>query len=254
MEIIQGQQIRRTMMTDNEKLFRQKVEKLAEVYVAKNKDYGDSFSLSLDKYGILASLIRMGDKMNRIDSLYDKPTSEVDESLVDSLEDLANYAIMTAIWLEKQVEDMGNHVTYFDDDDFDDDFDDHEFDDLFDDDEDDEYDDDIDALLYMLSDIGSEDDESDGDGEIEEGTVFISGNPTHTFRKYPDGRTETIVNNIDDWEYIGEDKDNLENEDDTDDFSMDGKPKFRIKRRPKDELSNKGYWDMIRDLYRGEWD
>lgn len=91
-------------MTDNEKLFREKVEKLTKVYVAKNKDYGDSFSLSLDKYGILASLIRMGDKMNRIDSLYDKPTSEVDESLVDSLEDLANYAIMTAIWLENRVE------------------------------------------------------------------------------------------------------------------------------------------------------
>src|SRR5699024_10305809 len=113
-------------MTDNEKRFRQKVEKLAKVYVAKNKDYGDSFTRSLDKYGIIASLVRMGDKMNRIDSLYDKPTTEVDESLVDSLEDLANYAIMTAIWLEKQVEDMGNYVRYWDDDLSDEDFwDDH---------------------------------------------------------------------------------------------------------------------------------
>ena len=141
-------------MTDNEKRFRQKVEKLTKVYVAKNKDYGDSFTRSLDKRGIVASIVRMEDKMNRIDSLYDKPTTEVDESLVDSLEDLANYAIMTAIWLEKQVEDMSNHVRYWDDDDFDDDYDDlfdddiereldwndgwHEFDDNdFDDDEDD---------------------------------------------------------------------------------------------------------------------
>ena len=116
-------------MTDNEKRFRQKVEKLAKVYVAKNKDYGDSFTRSLDKRGIIASIVRMEDKMNRIDSLYDKPTTEVDESLVDSLEDLANYAIMTAMWLEKQVEDMGNHVRYWDDDDFEDDYD-----DLFDDD------------------------------------------------------------------------------------------------------------------------
>ena len=104
-------------MTNNEKLFRQKVEKLAEVYVAKNKDYGDSFTRSLDKYDILASLIRMGDKMNRIESLYDKPTSEVDESLVDSLEDLANYAIMTAIWLENKVEDECDQTTLFTSDD-----------------------------------------------------------------------------------------------------------------------------------------
>lgn len=136
-------------MTDNEKLFRQKVEKLTEVYVAKNKDYGDSFSLSLDKYGILASLIRMGDKMNRIDSLYDKPTSEVDESLVDSLEDLANYAIMTVIWLEKQADNI-KVDDLFDDDIWDDDvereidwndgwrdFDDNDFDDESEDDPDD---------------------------------------------------------------------------------------------------------------------
>src|SRR5699024_11369033 len=93
-------------MTDNEKRFRQKVEKLAKIYVAKNKDYGDSFSQSLDKYGIIASLVRMGDKMNRIDSLYDKPTTEVDESLVDSLEDLANYAIMTAMRSEEHTSEL----------------------------------------------------------------------------------------------------------------------------------------------------
>ena len=208
-------------MTDNEKRFRQKVEKLAEVYVAKNKDYGDSFTRSLDKRGIIASIVRMEDKMNRIDSLYDKPTTEVDESLVDSLEDLANYAIMTAIWLEKQVEDMGNYVRYWDDDDFEDDYDDlfdddiereldwndgwHDFDDNDFDDEpdDDDDDDDIDAFLDMLSNFDSEDDEP---------------------------------------------------EDDPDDFIMDGLPKFRIVRRQKGGLSSKDYWDMIRDLFDEEGD
>lgn len=166
-------------MTNNEKLFRQKVEKLAKVYVAKNKDYGDSFTRSLDKRGIVASIVRMEDKMNRIDSLHEKPTTEVDESLVDSLEDLANYAIMTAIWLEQQVEGY--------DDDYDDDYD---------------GDCDHDTLLDML-DLDSEDDES---------------------------------------------------EDDPDDFIMDGLPKSRIIRRPKGGLANKGYWDMIRDLFDEEGD
>ena len=205
-------------MTDNEKRFRQKIEKLAKVYVAKNKDYGDSFTRSLDKRGIIASIVRMEDKMNRIDSLYDKPTTEVDESLVDSLEDLANYAIMTAIWLEKQADDIRKHVRHWDDDDFeDDDYDDlfdddfereldwndgwHEFDDDDFDDDDDDYD--HDAFLEMLSYLNMEDDEPD---------------------------------------------------DDPDDFIMDGLPKFRIVRRQKGGLSSKDYWDMIRDLFDEEGD
>ena len=215
-------------MTDNEKRFRQKVEKLTKVYVAKNKDYGDSFSQSLDKYGIIASLVRMGDKMNRIDSLHDKPTTEVDESLVDSLEDLANYAIMTAMWLEKQVEDMGNHVRYWDDD-----LDDFDYDDLFDDDieddynDDNDYDDDIDAFLYMLSNIDSENDDDDIERELD----------------WNDGWHEFDDNDFDD-----------EPEDDPDDFIMDGLPKFRIVRRQKGGLSSKDYWDMIRDLFDEEGD
>lgn len=220
------------IMTDNEKRFRQKVEKLTKVYVAKNKDYGDSFTRSLDKRGIVASIVRMEDKMNRIDSLHDKPTTEVDESLVDSLEDLANYAIMTAIWLEKQVEDMGNYVRYWDDDDFEDDFDEREFDYLFDDDRDDyDYDDDddydIDALLDMLSNLDSEDEDDD---DIERELDWNDG-----------------------WhEFDDNDFDDDEPEDDPDDFIMDGLPKFRIVRRPKGGLTSKDYWDMIRELFDEE--
>ena len=213
-------------MTNNEKLFRQKVEKLAKVYVAKNKDYGDSFSQSLEKYGIIASLVRMGDKMNRIDSLYDKPTTEVDESLVDSLEDLANYAIMTAIWLEKQVEDMRNHVGYWDDDDFEDDFDEHEFDDLFDDE----------SISHeeMKRELGLDDGwhEFDDDDDLFEDDI------------------EQELDWNDGWHEFEDD----ESEDDPDDFSMDGLPKFRIVRRPKGGLSNEDYRKMIMDLYITEGD
>lgn len=239
-------------MTDNEKLFRQKVEKLTKVYVAKNKDYGDSFSQSLDKYGILASLIRMGDKMNRIDSLYDKPTTEVDESLVDSLEDLANYAIMTAIWLEKQVEDMGNHVRYWGDD-FEDDYDEcisheemkrelglddgwHEFDDD-DFDDDDDVDDDIDTFLDMLSNFDSGEDTNEGT-HIDYFNCGFDDECTHD-------------------DYFNFDSDDDESEDDSDDFSMDGLPKFRIVRRPRGTMGNKdfiNYLDLIRYLYDEEGD
>lgn len=74
-------------------------EELRETYLAKNADYGDSFTESMDKFGLIASVVRMGDKMGRLESLYDKE-GLVDESIRDTLMDLANYAIMTVMWME----------------------------------------------------------------------------------------------------------------------------------------------------------
>lgn len=71
-------------------------------FCKKNSDYGNSFEESLDKHGIVASIVRMGDKMNRLESLTDDSrTQQVgSESLLDTLEDLSNYASMTACWLK----------------------------------------------------------------------------------------------------------------------------------------------------------
>lgn len=75
---------------------------MAKTYAAKNHDYGNSFEQSLDKFGLVASIVRMGDKMNRIESLSKKEAEVKDESIKDTLLDLANYAIMTVMWLSKQ--------------------------------------------------------------------------------------------------------------------------------------------------------
>lgn len=74
---------------------------MAKTYAAKNHDYGNSFEQSLDKFGLLAAAVRMGDKMNRIESLSKKESEVKDESIKDTLLDLANYAIMTVMWLSK---------------------------------------------------------------------------------------------------------------------------------------------------------
>jgi len=79
------------------------------IYKAKNKDYGDSFSESFEEFGLIAPVVRMNDKMNRIKSLTQSEGRQVkDESLRDSLVDLANYAMMTVIELDQQVEDWKN--------------------------------------------------------------------------------------------------------------------------------------------------
>src|SRR5699024_4388489 len=43
------------------------VGRMKDIYAAKNADYGNSFEMTLDKYGIIGAIIRMQDKMNRID-------------------------------------------------------------------------------------------------------------------------------------------------------------------------------------------
>ena len=67
-----------------------------ELCVAKNKRYGDSFSKTVQHYGLISALTRMSDKWNRIETLIlGRADESADESLVDSLTDLANYCIMT---------------------------------------------------------------------------------------------------------------------------------------------------------------
>lgn len=74
---------------------------LNQTFVDKNHDYGGSFEESLNEYGIVAGTIRIGDKYNRLRTLTRVDTGgRVSESLVDTLLDMANYAVMTAVWLQ----------------------------------------------------------------------------------------------------------------------------------------------------------
>lgn len=74
--------------------------RLAETYAKKNADYGDSFSKSIDRRGYVAALTRMDDKMERLDQLLINGHAANYESALDSALDLANYAIMLAMYLE----------------------------------------------------------------------------------------------------------------------------------------------------------
>lgn len=70
---------------------------LHETYEAKNADYGDSFALVRKKYPN-AILIRLNDKLNRLDTLLQGSEQHVhDESIDDTLLDLANYCIMELV-------------------------------------------------------------------------------------------------------------------------------------------------------------
>ena len=73
---------------------------LQEIFVKKNTDYGNSFEESLEKHGLIAAIVRMEDKMSRLNTLSKQEALVSDESLIDTLKDLSNYALMSAVWLE----------------------------------------------------------------------------------------------------------------------------------------------------------
>lgn len=80
---------------------------MTDLYARKNRDYGNSFDKSMDKFGMVVSAIRIGDKVNRLQSLVKKNgNAEVkDESIADTFMDLACYAIMTYMWMNGEVKD-----------------------------------------------------------------------------------------------------------------------------------------------------
>lgn len=85
-------------------LFQNICEKLRDTYKKKNADYGDSFAKLFKKRGMEYPLIHFEEKIARIDALQSKDNEVPGETYIDSLEDLANYAILTLIELELQKE------------------------------------------------------------------------------------------------------------------------------------------------------
>lgn len=69
---------------------------ISELYEKKNKCYGDSFSDTYKKLGLISAVTRISDKTNRLCTLAKNPNIDnLNESIEDTLMDLASYAIMT---------------------------------------------------------------------------------------------------------------------------------------------------------------
>lgn len=75
---------------------------LTELYKRKNQDYGDSFHKTFEEYGLIMCAIRLEDKLQRFKRLIKSDAQVKDESIEDTLRDLANYTIMTLIEIEEK--------------------------------------------------------------------------------------------------------------------------------------------------------
>ena len=68
-----------------------------ELFERKNKDYGNAFA----DYGPVGVLVRMGDKIRRLQSISNSGIQLVnDESLRDTLIDLHNYSAMAILLID----------------------------------------------------------------------------------------------------------------------------------------------------------
>lgn len=87
--------------TGDAKAFRDITDKMYDTFKAKNKDYKNSFHKIFKECGMTYAYGHMAEKLERINSLRKDEAKVKGESMKDSLYDLANYAILTIIELEK---------------------------------------------------------------------------------------------------------------------------------------------------------
>ena len=87
---------------DNVKRFKGIATELGDLYEKKNKAYGNSFSDTFQKLGLISAVTRISDKYNRLCNLATNPDIDnLGESLEDTLKDMASYCIMTVMELKK---------------------------------------------------------------------------------------------------------------------------------------------------------
>ena len=78
-----------------------------KTYELKNRKYGNSFSKTYEEYGPVMLCIRLDDKLGRLKQLLlNGETGTKDESVIDTLLDLANYAIMGVMEIESKDENL----------------------------------------------------------------------------------------------------------------------------------------------------
>jgi|GEM_PF-2583505 len=86
----------------NIELHKKFLNEIHELYKRKNADYGNSFSEQFNEYGLLSAVIRLDDKMRRLKQLMKHEAQVKDEGIEDTLIDLASYAIMALMEMNKK--------------------------------------------------------------------------------------------------------------------------------------------------------
>ena len=91
------------LLDENVSTFAGIVGEMTTLYAKKNHDYGNSFDEGCDKIGTGYPLGRLLDKMNRLIACMGKEDEmQINESIEDTLKDLACYSVMTLSYLRRK--------------------------------------------------------------------------------------------------------------------------------------------------------
>lgn len=82
--------------------FRDIINGMYDTFKAKNSDYGNSFSELFTECGMTYAYGHLSEKLKRVKSLMSDEAKVKGESMRDSLLDLANYAVLTIMELDKK--------------------------------------------------------------------------------------------------------------------------------------------------------
>ena len=95
--------VKESLCDEHVEMFAHIVKEMTELYAKKNHDYGNSFDEGCDKIGTGYPLGRLLDKMNRLIACMGKEDEmQVNESIEDTLTDLACYSVMTLSYLRRK--------------------------------------------------------------------------------------------------------------------------------------------------------
>ena len=89
------------LWTEDVENFSNKAKECIELYAKKNHDYGNSFEKGCNDIGQAYALGRLYDKMNRLVNVSRNESEVKDESVEDTLKDLACYSLMYLAYLDK---------------------------------------------------------------------------------------------------------------------------------------------------------
>lgn len=89
------------LITDDVINFANTCSDMIQLYAKKNHDYGNSFNKGMNDIGMAYGIGRLYDKMNRIVTLSKTNIEVKNESIEDTLIDLACYSIMTLNYIKQ---------------------------------------------------------------------------------------------------------------------------------------------------------
>ena len=94
-------------ITETQKIHQELCDDIHATYLKKNAAYGDSFHKLYKELGIISAVTQIAHKYNRLKTLArdkDNNINTNDESLTDTLLDMANYCIMTVMEIYRENE------------------------------------------------------------------------------------------------------------------------------------------------------